>query len=71
MRTGAQRIRCVLTLNLRAVAEAHAGQVRAVLEHLDVACSYVVFSYMYWKQCERNGQERSVRCGLVRNEELR
>ena len=35
-------IRCVLTLNLLAVSEAHAGQVRAALEHLNVACSYVV-----------------------------
>ena len=61
VRTGAQKelgkfIRCVLTLNLVAPVEAHAGQVRAVLEHLDVACSYVC---SYWRQRERNGQERS------------
>ena len=38
VRTGARSgnfIRCVLTLNLLAHIEAHEGQVRAVLEHLD------------------------------------
>ena len=35
-------IRGVLTLNLLAAGEVHAGQVRALLEHLDVACSYIV-----------------------------
>ena len=60
-------IRCVLTLNLPAHVEVHAGQVRAIPEHLDVACSYVVRSY--WKQRERSGQERSNKgCGLVRKE---
>ena len=56
----------MLTLNLLAVLEAHAGQVRAALEHLDVACSYVC---SYWRQRERNRQERSnKRCGLVRTQ---
>ena len=45
MRTGAQRIekfiRCVLTLNVLASVEVHAGQVRAALQHLDVAMDVV------------------------------
>ena len=59
-------IRYLLTLNLIASTEVHAGQVRTLLEHLDVACSYVVRSY--WKA---DGQERSNKgCGLVRKRKL-
>ena len=50
-----------------AEVEVHAGQVRAALEHLDVACSYVVRSH--WGQFGRSGQEHSaqvVRTGAQR-----
>ena len=61
----------VLTLNLLAPIEVHVGQVRAALEHLDVACSYVVRSccrqFDSAKHCEEmNVQEYSQKCGLVR-----
>ena len=67
--------RCVLTLNLLAVREGHPGQVRAVLEHLNVAYSHVVFVLQEVRQhiasVEMNRQEHSEKCGLVRKEECK
>ena len=61
----------MLTLNPKASKEVHAGQIRAALEHLNVAYSHVVFVQEVRQRIalvEMNRQECSEKCGLVRKE---
>ena len=58
-------IRCLLTLNVLAALEVHFGQVRAALQHLDVALDFLAVVEVHAGQARAALEHLDVTCSYV------